>query len=984
MRFPFLSLMILGCCCGLQLKAQFSEPRLLYASDIHDPTHGIPCDLDGDGLMDALVTSASDNQVYWFRRQIDGSYDKKILPFSLAETVPIYVRATDLDQDRDLDVIVLYEDRMGYFENQGNGYFNDEIHLITEKRYFSEFQIADLDVDGDPDIVIIGVDDAILFFNEGGGNLRREAVRIPNGSPENSTALIGNFDADPSLEILLGISYGGSYGGGYVQGSILKYNAERKTYEKVETDSYSLPFRYLRIPNQGKRPIILQYDWDDDGLPDLFSLNGASLVWSKNKGSLQFSPFEKFATLTTEQEYVNSVKLQIADLDGVGKPELITMSSLATPIINRYPFQEGTLTSIGNLVLGDSYYDYILQDMDGDSDLDLFLVSSSYREAPYKNSSKSINSVFWLDYDEQQFITRNDIAYGLTKPKVLLFTDVNADQRLDIIINNTNDKTLGPQSSHKNNFGLLLNNGNDPWPTDRFVIPHFDRRILGLVDIDQDQKQDLILVNSYEYDIIRYLKGTDQGFAAKEITIGNRDEGFIEMEDLDQDGDPDFYGVVRTKENTSILVWQKNTGETFEREDLFQIEHHVQSPIVCQMDENEGFEIFYKKGWRGELYATWNQDPSSTKVFYQPEDGVSYIATNPLQLIRAPDGSSLLFAQYYKRSPQGGGKEYYQKLFRYKGDQTLEEIDLGKLPNGYRYHIIMDDFDQDGDLDFATIAGLDKQGAYSFNYFLHVAFNEGNFQFAEPLLIPLGRNNQLYVTFDAMDYDRDGDLDFILCDSKNEQVWLIENYLRSPAAKPIEHTQWTAYIPTERVNLVLDIQENNQFRAWVAEDEQEVIEGEYILDEGRYVLKIPEFDLEVVYSSPEVLRLRAPDGYLYHLHPIDASLDMVLNQPFLPDMANTKWDIGEATLEYLENNQFSLISDNTTYTGSYEFRHTKQDNDSGWIIWELILRWENEVPGDISNTPDGKSTVIKVMDLYGSHMITLDSGHELHRSKRLH
>ncbi|MDP6893704.1 MAG: VCBS repeat-containing protein, partial [Verrucomicrobiota bacterium] len=119
------------------LSASYSDDKLAwYESDgaadpsfttrnistsINGARHVFTADLDNDGDLDILVTSHSDDIVYWY--ESDGAADPSFTQRTVAssEDEARDVRAADIDNDGDMDVIAAIEseDRIVWYENDG-------------------------------------------------------------------------------------------------------------------------------------------------------------------------------------------------------------------------------------------------------------------------------------------------------------------------------------------------------------------------------------------------------------------------------------------------------------------------------------------------------------------------------------------------------------------------------------------------------------------------------------------------------------------------------------------------------------------------------------------------------------------------------------------------------------------------------------------------------------------------------------------------
>ncbi|MFP4331250.1 MAG: FG-GAP repeat domain-containing protein, partial [Spirochaetaceae bacterium] len=141
------------------------SPRSVYAAD-----------LDGDGDADVLSASAFDDRIAWYRNT-GGSFSTGTDIASPAKgnraDFASAVYAVDLDGDGDIDVLSASEsdDRIVWYENtDGNGAFSTGTEIASPAKgnpadVARAVYAVDLDGDGDPDVLSASVaDDRIVWY----------------------------------------------------------------------------------------------------------------------------------------------------------------------------------------------------------------------------------------------------------------------------------------------------------------------------------------------------------------------------------------------------------------------------------------------------------------------------------------------------------------------------------------------------------------------------------------------------------------------------------------------------------------------------------------------------------------------------------------------------------------------------------------------------------------------------------------------------
>ncbi len=129
-------------------------------------------DIDGDGDMDVLSASFDDDKIAWYENT-DGLGN-----FSTQQIITIdaggawFVYATDLDGDGDLDVLSASysDDKIAWYENtDGLGSFGTQQIISTNANYARSVYATDIDGDGDMDVLSASsANDKIVWYENKG------------------------------------------------------------------------------------------------------------------------------------------------------------------------------------------------------------------------------------------------------------------------------------------------------------------------------------------------------------------------------------------------------------------------------------------------------------------------------------------------------------------------------------------------------------------------------------------------------------------------------------------------------------------------------------------------------------------------------------------------------------------------------------------------------------------------------------------------
>ena len=167
------------------------------------PTAVFAADIDVDGDMDLLSTYSDDNKVAWYQNDGEENFFEIIITNST--TSPSDVFAVDLDSDGDLDVLCSSNasNNIAWYENDGEQNFTEQIVSNTASAVLSIYA-ADIDGDGDMDVLSASRDDDRIawYMNDGDQNFTETIISSSAQGARSVYAV--DMDGDGDMDVLSG------------------------------------------------------------------------------------------------------------------------------------------------------------------------------------------------------------------------------------------------------------------------------------------------------------------------------------------------------------------------------------------------------------------------------------------------------------------------------------------------------------------------------------------------------------------------------------------------------------------------------------------------------------------------------------------------------------------------------------------------------------------------------------------------------------
>jgi len=353
--------------------------------------HVKPVDLDRDGLMDVLVCDSHLNAVTWLRQKARGEFEEIVLAADIP--APVHVEAVDMNGDGHLDLLVASmgeifpnNDQIGtvlILENDGHQHFTK--HVIAEHiARVTDVQAGDFNGDGRLDLAVgqFGYDQGEVQWMENLGNWQFRSHNLLNLSGTINVC-VADFNGDGKLDIAALVSQQweeiylfendgsgnftrkiifGSTNEDFASSGMVLCDLNRDGRPDLlftngdgfgpTTQPGPRPwhgvqwlenrgqgfFKFHRIGDLGGAYSPVAVDLDGDGAMDVVAVSGfndwdkpdaVAMMWYRNDGHENFTPQVLARTPT------HLTTLAAADLDGSGRPALVTGAFHAYPPYDR-------------------------------------------------------------------------------------------------------------------------------------------------------------------------------------------------------------------------------------------------------------------------------------------------------------------------------------------------------------------------------------------------------------------------------------------------------------------------------------------------------------------------------------------------------------------------------------------------------------------------------------------------------------------------
>jgi hypothetical protein len=543
-------------------------------------------DMDGDGDVDIVVAHEGLNVWSILRNNANGTFTF-IGTFAgiQAGSIPEDPVATVADVDRDGDLDVLYSNQdsggvgqgaIGLWRNQGNLTFSSPqvLSLLTpldsDTSGGTAISVSDVTGDGWPDI-LVGNHDSSWFLLPGDGAGGFQAARLYRAGDASPVIdpKVADLDGDGDLDIVV-----------LANGSL-----EACVYLNPGNGGFIQPIP-LPMANPAYAPAfpgkLRAGDLDRDGDLDLLTTFRSDFSGRFGLGLRRNNGDGTFANTVEILEATYPIDLVLNDMDGDGDLDALYLLETGQLILRRNDGNGNFSTRVAgpNFQTGFDYNQLGAADIDGDRDLDAVVDAGMGIKIAWNLGNGTFGSLQY--HDVGTWVT----AFALG--------DFNRDGRLDLLTNS------GVQGYPE----ISLGNGNGTFGSPTTVPTGRDVRTFAVGDVNGDGNLDF--ATDYNLDEkglgIRRGRGTGAFFPAFTVPgtyyLGDN-TGTLDLADLDGDGKLD--AVKSSFGGQDVSVWKGNGDGTFQAEtrygvgwnvfDIevgdFDLDGVLDVAAICQVDNGE-------------------------------------------------------------------------------------------------------------------------------------------------------------------------------------------------------------------------------------------------------------------------------------------------------------------------------------------------------------------------------------------------------------
>jgi hypothetical protein len=253
-------------------------PANLVSNSVFGPADIVVSDLDGDNNLDIISASEHDDKIAWYKNDGSGNFGpQKLISTSADGAYSVFVADMDGDGDQDVLSASYNDDKVAWYENKdGLGSYGPQQVISNIADGARSVYAADLDNDGDMDVISASHNDDKLawYENDGNANPNFGSEIIISASLDGAVnVIVADLNGDNRQDVVCAASRGDKVVWFQNDGS-----ASFPTGEQLISDAISYPRN------------IFASDLDNDGDQDVLcaSEGDSKISWFTNNGTGSF------------------------------------------------------------------------------------------------------------------------------------------------------------------------------------------------------------------------------------------------------------------------------------------------------------------------------------------------------------------------------------------------------------------------------------------------------------------------------------------------------------------------------------------------------------------------------------------------------------------------------------------------------------------------------------------------------------------------
>ncbi|CAF0990441.1 unnamed protein product [Adineta steineri] len=782
------------------------------------PCSVVVTDLNQDGYVDIAVANNGTNNIGIFINNGNGTFRNQQM-LSTGSFRPSFLAVGDFNNDNHSDIAAVYygTDNIGIHLANNDGTFQTGVTYSTGYDSFPySLAIGDVNHDKQLDIVVAnyGTNNIGIFLGYGNGAFTSQQIytTTPNSHPTSVT--LGDFNQDNQLDILVS-NYGiGSIG--------LFLNQGNGTFAKQILhliDSQSrLQFITVGYLNMDKYLDVVIADSENDRIYILPGYTDAS-----------------FSTLTAYDSISGSHPsfVAIVDFDKDNQSDLIVANYGTNNIgilcgYSSKPSVRQTNYFVGSNSRSSSV---VIYDFNKDGKLDAAV-----------NNLQNNDILIFNGIDNGKFVRGDSYSTGdASSPKYIQLGDLNNDNRMDMVVVNlgddslgvffgNEDETFGSMKSYSTGissqpwfaaFGdfnndtyldivsvshlasgisIFLNDGNGNFSDQKTYSTGANSKpySVAIGNLNNDSYLDLVVANP-TYDPVGVFLGYGNGSFGVMTTYPADDcpEGtfMIVLADLNRDNYLDI--IVTCSDDGNVLVYLGIGNGTFRTPVTLFVGNGTYPNYVYVVDLNNDQHLDF---------ATTCYQTSEMVIFYGDGTGNFTLArrystgdgSSPyaLTVIDLNNDKQLEYVVTYF------GTGYLAVLTEYYAAEFTKQFSYNTGSAPHPYSLANGDFNNDNQSD-VVVVNSDTDN-------INILFGLNNGLFMSPLTYSIGSDSspQYVITGDI---NKDNHLDIITLNSKENTISIIMNYGNGSFGQQMKYSTGSNSFPTSIVMGDLNNDNRNDF-----------------------------------------------------------------------------------------------------------------------------------------------------------------------------